>query len=491
MDSDVIVVGAGPAGLMLAGELRLAGAAVTVLERLADRSGESRGVGFTTRTMEIFDQRGLLSRFGELDTGDLGHFAGIPLDFGELDGDHPAARTVPQSQTETVLEKWAFELGADVRRGVTVTDVTQTGEYAEVTAAGKRLRASYVVGCDGGRSVVRQVGGFDFPGTDATRELLLADVRGIQVAPRMIGRTLPAGMVMAGVMPGGVTRLIVSEAGSRPTDREGPVTYAEVARAWRQVTGEDVSAGEPVWVSAFGNVARQADTYRRGRFLLAGDAAHVHLAAGGQGMNTSIQDSVNLGWKLAAVVRGTSQESLLDTYHDERHPVGQRLLTNTQAQGHLILSGPEVGPLRAVLTELTALPEVRRHLAAMVTGIEIRYDTGGGTHPLLGLRMPHWTLSTSDGQVTTTELLRPARGLLLDLTGNQVLLDRAALWADRIDLCAGTPADDRTAARAAGTGAVLVRPDGHVAWAAPGSDTDLPTVLRRWFGPPRDQTKRK
>jgi bifunctional hydroxylase/dehydrase len=467
---------------MLAAELRLAGVDVVVLERLDDRSGESRGVGFTTRTMEIFDQRGLLPRFGPLDTGDLGHFAGIPLDFGILGAAHQSARTVPQSQTETVLEKWAFELGADVRRGAEVIDVRQAEDHVSVvvrTSEGTTtLRSAYLVGCDGGGSVVRRTVGFDFPGTESTRELLLADVRGIDVAPRMIGEKLPTGMVIAGRMPDGVTRLVVSENGRKPTERAEPLGYAEVAETWQRVTGEDVSHGEPVWMSAFGNAARQVTEYRRGRVLLAGDAAHIHLAAGGQGMNTSIQDSVNLGWKLAAVVRGTSPESLLDAYHAERHPVGRRVLLNTQAQGHLILSGAEVQPLRDVLAELAVHPEVRRHLAAMVTGIEIRYDLDNGMHPLLGRRLPHWELSRSDGAVSTTELLRSARGVLLDLRDNPMLRDRAAAWTDRIDVvtCSGGPED---------TSAALVRPDGYVAWAAPGSQDDLPTSLARWFGPAR------
>jgi bifunctional hydroxylase/dehydrase len=439
-------------------------------------------VGCTTRTMEVLDQRGLLGRFGPLETGNFGHFAGVPLDLGVLDSVHEAAKTVPQSQTELVLEKWAVELGADLRRGVEVVGLLQTDDHVEVTARsedGERtFRASYVVGCDGARSVVRKLAGFAFPGTDSTRELLLADVTGVTVQPRMVGEKLPGGMVMAGRMPDGVTRLIVSEHGATPRRRSEPVRYSEVAEAWLRVTGEDVSAADPLWVSAFGNAARQASAYRTGRVLLAGDAAHIHLAAGGQGMNTSIQDSVNLGWKLAAVVRGRSPEALLDTYHDERHPVGARLLLNTRAQGVLILGDSDVLPLRSVLAELAVYPDVQRHLAAMVTGLEIRYDVGGGTHPLLGRRMPHWDL-TGCHAASTTELLRPARGVLLDLRDNPVLRERAQPWADRIDIvtCAGTQADT--------TAAVLVRPDGHVAWAAPGAHDDLPTALARWFGPAR------
>ncbi|MFJ7217530.1 FAD-dependent monooxygenase [Amycolatopsis sp. NPDC098790] len=485
MDAAVIVAGAGPAGLMLAGELRLAGVDVIVLERTAERSGESRGVGLTTRTVEVFDQRGLLSKFGPLETGKFGHFAGLFLDLGVLDSAHEPAKTVPQSHTETVLEKWAFELGADVRRGTEVVGLRQEDGHVEVTARGARgteeLTCEYLVGCDGGRSAVRRLAGFEFPGTPATRELLLADVRGIDVRPRMIGEQVPGGMVMAAKLPGGVTRLIASEHGKAPRPRDEPVSYGELADLWLRLAGDDVSAGECVWLSAFGDAARQAARYRRGRVLLAGDAAHVHLAAGGQGMNTGIQDSVNLGWKLAARVRGHARDELLDSYHDERHPVGERLLVSTRAQGHLILSGPEIVPLRRMLAELTAVPEAARHLAGLVSGLDIRYDVGAGSHPLLGLRVPHWELATAAGPVTTTALLRPARGLLLDLRDNPVLRARAAAWADRIDVVTGTPAGET----AGDTTAVLVRPDGHVAWAAPGSHHDLTTALDRWFGPAR------
>jgi bifunctional hydroxylase/dehydrase len=463
---------------MLAGELRLAGVDVLVLERLAERTGESRGVGCTTRTMEVFDQRGLLGRFGPLDTGNFAHFGGIPLDLAVLGAAHEAAKTVPQSQTELMLEKWAVELGADLRRGVEVTGVRQHADRVEVlTAEEKIFEASYVVGCDGGRSTVRGLAGFDFPGTEAARELLLADVRDITVEPRMVGEKLAGGMVLGGRMPDGTTRLIVSEYGVAPRERGGPVEFAEVAAAWQRVTGEDVSAATPLWVNAFGDAARQVSQYRIGRVLLAGDAAHIHLAAGGQGMNTSVQDAVNLGWKLASVVRNRCPETLLDTYHDERHPVGERLLLNTRAQGQLLLSGPEIQPLRSVLAELTAYPEVRRHLAAMVSGIEIRYEVAG-SHPLLGLRMPQWELSGCHA-ATTTELLRPGRGVLLDLRDNAVLRERARPWADRVDILTCTAPEHGE------TAAVLIRPDGHVAWAAPGTYQDLPTALKRWFGPAR------
>ncbi|MFF0292722.1 FAD-dependent monooxygenase [Kitasatospora sp. NPDC004615] len=488
MDASVIVVGAGPAGMMLAGELRLAGVDVVVLERLAERTGESRGLGFTARTMEIFDQRGILGRFGDVETSDLGHFGGLPIDFSVLEGAQQAAKSVPQSATETHLEEWATSLGADIRRSHEVLEVTDEGDGVRVKVRGPKgeqtLRAAYLVGCDGGRSMVRKAAGFDFPGTAATMEMFLADIKGVELKTRMIGETLPGGMVMVGPLPGGTTRIIVCERGNPPQRRDTPPPWQEVADAWKRLTGDDISHAEPVWVSAFGNATRQVTEYRRGRIILAGDAAHIHLPAGGQGMNTSIQDSVNLGWKLAAVVHGTAPEGLLDTYHSERHRVGKRLLMNTQAQGLLFLSGPEVQPLRDVLSELIEYPEVATHLTAMVSGLEITYDVGTGTHPLLGKRMPNLELTTARRVTTSTELLHSARGLLLDLTDNPRLRARAAGWSDRVDIVTAEPGR-RTAASGLGdTTAVLIRPDGYIAWAAPGSHHDLPMALERWFGKP-------
>ncbi|GAA0298472.1 FAD-dependent monooxygenase [Streptomyces polychromogenes] len=489
MDAPVIVVGAGPAGLMLAGELRVAGVPVVVLERLERRTGESRGLGFTTRTLETFDQRGILARFGDIERSTLGHFGGLPLDFGVLDDACQAAKTVPQSVTETHLEEWAAGLGADIRRGHEVLSVHDDGEGVDVEVRGpggaQTLRASWLVGCDGGRSTVRKAAGFDFPGTPATMEMFLADIKGIELKPRMIGETLPGGMVMVGPLPGGTTRIVVCERGTPPRRRESPPSFDEVAAAWQRLTGEDISAAEPVWVSAFGDAARQVTEYRRGRVLLAGDAAHIHLPAGGQGMNTGIQDAFNLGWKLASVVRERAPLSLLDTYHTERHAVGRRLLMNTRAQGLLFLSGAEVQPLRDSLKELMAYEDVARHLAAMVTGLEISYDVGRGTHPLLGRRMPHLELTGPDGPTSTTELLRPGRGVLLDLADNPRLRRRADPWAERVDTVTARPRG--TGAAAGGlndTTALLVRPDGYVAWAAPGSHHDLPMALDRWFGTP-------
>ncbi|MDX3691337.1 FAD-dependent monooxygenase [Streptomyces europaeiscabiei] len=489
MDASVIVVGAGPAGLMLAGELRLGGVDVIVLERLPARTGESRGLGFTARTMEVFDQRGILPGFGPVETSTRGHFGGQPVDFGVLEGAHFGVKAVPQSKTEAVLEAWALGLGVDLRRGHEVESVEDEGDHVVLETRGPegpcRLTAHWAVGCDGGRSTVRKQAGFDFPGSSATREMFLADLRGCEITPRPIGETVPNGMVMSAPLGGGIDRIIVCERGAPARRRTEPPPYAEVAAAWQRLTGQDISHGEPVWVSAFGDPARQVSTYRRGRVLLAGDAAHVHLPAGGQGMNVSIQDSANLGWKLAAVASGRAPESLLDTYHAERHPVGRRLLMNTQAQGMLFLSGDEMQPLRDVLAELIRYDDVSRHLAGMVSGLDIRYDLGAGDHPLLGMRMPRQELITASGKTTSTELLHQARGVLLDLADDPRLRETAGGWADRVDVVTVTPHDLRPGSPLEGTRAVLVRPDGYVAWTSPGSGAGPADALGHWFGPPR------
>jgi bifunctional hydroxylase/dehydrase len=487
MDADVIVVGAGPAGLMLAGELRLAGVEVAVLERLAAPTGQSRGLGFTARTMEVFDQRGLLDRFGEIETSNVGHFGGLPLDFGVVKGAHFGAKNVPQARTEQMLADWVADLGVPVRWDHDVVGVTDDGDG--VTAKVDRpqgtetMRARYLVGCDGGRSTIRKSGGFDFPGTAAKLEMFLADLKGIELKPRMIGETYPGGMVMAGPLPGGIQRIIVCERGTPPKRRTQPIEWAEIADAWKRLTGEDISHAEPVWLSSFGDANRLVTEYRRGRILLAGDAAHIHLPAGGQGMNTSIQDSVNLGWKLAATVKGWAPPGLLDTYHTERHAVGSRLLLNTQAQGLLFLSGSEMQPMRDVISELMRYEEVSRHLVGMVSGLEIRYDVGPGEHPVLGARMPNRELVGESGPVTTYQLLHGGRGVLLDLADSATVRRTASRWSDRVDVVTARLKDTDDDDPFAGTDAVLVRPDGHVAWTAPGGGS-VSGALTRWFGAP-------
>ncbi|MEU2671615.1 FAD-dependent monooxygenase [Streptomyces sp. NPDC007164] len=495
-DTDVIVVGAGPTGLTLAGELRLGGARVTVVERLAAPTGQSRGLGFTARAMEAFDQRGLLPRFGQGETPDIspvGHFGGVRFDYTVLPGAHFGARGIPQSLTESVLETWATGLGAVIHRGWEFTRSHRgAGPHdraVEITVrtpeGPRRLSAAYLVGADGGHSPVRAAAGIDFPGTPASRVMYLADVVGRSLRPRPLGERLEHGMVMAAPLGDGVDRIIVCPDGATPREDAAPVTFAEVAEAWLRLTGEDIADAGTQWVSSFTDATRQASTYRRGRVLLAGDAAHVHLPAGGQGMSTGILDAVNLGWKLAAVIRGTAVGTLLDTYHDERHPAGARLLANTRAQGTVFLGGRESDPLRALFAELIEYDDVKRHLAGFVSGLDTRYDLDGD-HPLLGRRVAPRVLVGPAGETSTTRLLRPARGVLLDLADDPAVRTAVAPWHDRVAATTATPKplDDRDD-ELAGLAALLIRPDGHTAWvsAATGGE-GLSAALHRWFGPP-------
>ncbi|MER5511588.1 FAD-dependent monooxygenase [Streptomyces sp. NPDC002766] len=486
-DADVIVVGAGPTGLMLAGELSLNGVAVLVVDRLAEPIGESRALGFSARTIEEFAQRGLISRLGDVDVIPFGHFGGVPLDYRVLEGGSYGARGIPQARTEAMLAGWIAERGVKVRRGTEVTGVAQDDDAVTVELGGGTgaLRARYVVGCDGARSVVRTSAGIDFPGTAPTVELRFADVTGVRLRPRFSGEPVPGGMVM--VLPLGPDRARViyyDRAQPLRTD-PGPITFAEVAEAFGRLSGEDISGATALWVSSTTDVSRQAAAYRSGRVFVAGDAAHIHLPIGAQGMSAGIQDAVNLGWKLALAVKGRAGEHLLDTYHAERHPVGARILANTLAQRTLYLGGDEVDPLRQVFGELVRHEEVQRHLVGMVTGLDIRHDVGGEGHPLLGRRLPDRQVTRDGVKQSVLSLLASGRGLLLDLAGSAELRAAAKGWSDRVDTVTVQRPEDED------LGAVLVRPDGYVAWVggpgegpgAAASGMPLTRALTRWFGP--------
>ncbi|MCP2260637.1 bifunctional hydroxylase/dehydrase [Streptoalloteichus tenebrarius] len=495
MDAQVVVVGAGPVGLMLAAELRLGGAEVVVLERLPRPRTESRAIGITPRTLEVLDQRGVLDRLGDVPRRRLGHFAAlpVPLDYGLVDGAHPVMALHPQARTERVLAAWAAELGVPVRWGHGVVGLAQDADGVKVEVEGPegryRLRAGYLVGCDGGHSTVRHAAGFDFPGTGGDRHFVMADVTGVDLRPRLFQRN-ERGAFAVVPLGEGVTRIWAHEHGSG----KEPPTYEDLRVMLRHVAGEDLAGATPRWVSTFGDAARQVTEYRRGRVLLAGDAAHVHFPAGGQGLNLGVQDAVNLGWKLAAEVRGGAPDGLLDTYHSERHPVGARVVWNTRAQTELMVGGPELDPVRELLAELLELDVVNRRLARMVAGVDVRYPVGRGTHPLPGARLPRVELSTKDGMTTTSRLLHRARGVLLDLAGGGGRADTgspapgsvdggpralAAGWADRVDVVEATARGDALA----GLRALLLRPDGHVAWVEPDDGEGLDVALRRWFGP--------
>ncbi|MEU8560256.1 SDR family oxidoreductase [Streptomyces cyaneofuscatus] len=501
--TQVVVVGAGPVGLMLAGELRLGGADVVVLERRTAPTTASRATTLHARTMEILDSRGLLDRLGPVPNEVTGHFGGIPLDLS-LPGRHPGQWKVPQARTEELLHDWATELGAVVLRGHELRALEVTADHVLAEVAGPAgpmaLRAKYVVGCDGEDSTVRRLGGFDFPGTDASRELLRADVAGIDIPDRRFER-LERGLAIAARRPDGVTRIMVHEF-DRPRRTTGEPGFDDVVQAWRRVTDEDISGGTPLWVNAFGDASRQAARYRDVRLFLAGDAAHQQMPIGGQALNLGLQDAVNLGWKLAAQVRGRGPEGLLDSYHTERHAVGSRTLGNIRAQALLLLGPTETGPVREVVGELLARDGVREHLAGMISGLDVRYDVGPGSHPLLGARLPYARLlhggegggepAGEAREMTTPELLRTGRGLLLDLSGDPAPADRtraaAGPWSGLVDTVIathrGAGADATPDGALSGTDAVLVRPDGHVAWTGSEGEPDLVTALGRWFGAP-------
>ncbi|GGT26631.1 hypothetical protein GCM10010254_53940 [Streptomyces chromofuscus] len=516
--TDVVVVGAGPVGLMLAGELRLGGADVTVLERLDAPTTESRASTLHARTMEILAQRGLLG--GPDGFGDplpphepRGHFGGLPLDL-ILPSPYPGQWKVPQVRTEELLGARAARLGARVLRGHEVTALSRHRDHVTVTArhAGRAVTftARYVVGCDGERSAVRRLAGVGFPGNDAERELIRADVDGIEIRNRRFER-LPKGLAIAARRGDGVTRVMVHRFGAPP--RAGEARFADIVTAWREVTGEDISHGSPLWVNSFGDASRQAERYRSGRVLLAGDAAHQQMPIGGQALNLGLQDAVNLGWKLAATVRGRAPEGLLDTYHEERHAVGRRVLSHIRAQARLLLGGPEVEALRSVVGELTSYERVRAHLAGTISGLDVRYApagdplaparAGAGAPGPVGARLPDAELTWIAGPAgavagraaprTTLDLLRDARGVLLVLTGDErartAFAEVARPWTGAVDTVTARPADADALADAA---ALLVRPDGHVAWAGDTPD-GLEAALARWFTPgaPAAPTPRK
>ncbi|MFI2200877.1 FAD-dependent monooxygenase [Streptomyces sp. NPDC020192] len=480
--TDVVIAGGGPVGLMLACELRLAGVDVLVLERLTERVPHSKALGMHARTLEVLDQRGIAERFLEgHKRAPTTHFAGLrPLEFDASATRHPYMLLIPQAHTERLLAERAAELGVEIRYGTEVTGLAQDADGVDIeVAGGAPLRARYLVGCDGSRSTVRLLLGVDFPGTPATLTATIADVSLDEppATPALLARH-PGGQ--AGVLEyqPGMYRAMTIEYDT-VADPDVPVTFDEFRATFRRIAGTDHGMRDAIWVSRFGDAARQADRYRVGRVFLAGDAAHIHNPSGGQGLNLGVQDAVNLGWKLAAAVRGQTGEDLLDSYHTERHPVGARVLQNTHAQVALSRPGHAVDALRELFAELIRVEEVNRRLTGLVSALDVRYPIAGA-HPLTGARMPDADLKTSDGDTRVSRLLHSGRGVLLDLTEDPALRTAAAGWADRVDLVPARHAD----ARLDGVDAVLVRPDGYVAWAAP-TDVELPHALTTWFGPAR------
>ncbi|WP_216906608.1 FAD-dependent monooxygenase [Nocardia noduli] len=484
LDTDVLVVGAGPVGLLLAGELRLGGAEVTVVDRQSAPTSQSRASTLHARTMEILDQRGLLDELGDPPVDPMGHFGGIPVPLDVVASPYQGQWKVPQDRTEQFLAKWAIGLGARVHRGWELFDFDTERHRVLAQLRGPdghlAVRARYLVGCDGEHSTVRHLLATEFPGADAKRELLRADVAGIEIPNRRFER-LPAGLAIAARRPDGLTRVMVHEWHAAVREPGTEPTFAEVVAAWARVTGEDIGGGTPVWVNAFGDASRQVARYRVGRVLLAGDAAHVQMPVGGQALNLGLQDAMNLGWKLASVIRGWTDPEILDSYHDERHAVGAEVLAGIAAQSLVLLGGPEVDPLRSVLTGLLEVDEVRARLASVITGLGVDYSDGErGDGVLTGTRLPPTELTTDTGATTTTELLRPATGLLLrpGAAGRSPGLEGP--WGHRVrTVHARAPMESVLSS----FDTVLVRPDGYVAW-TDRAGTDPRQALTRWFGRP-------
>jgi len=491
----VVIAGGGPTGLMLAGELALAGVDVAIVERRASQDlPGSRSGGLHSRTIEVLDQRGIADRFlAEGQTVQVAAFAGTPLDISDFPTRHPYGLGLWQNHIERILAGWVDELEVPIYREREVTGFAQDDTGVDVELSdGTSLRAVYLLACDGGRSLVRKAAGIEFPGWEPTTSALLAEVE-MAEEPELGMRRNALGIHSLGKVEyeirdgevvytdGGTVRVMVTEPHVGSTSEP---TLRDLSEGLIAVYGTDYGIHSPTWITRFTDMTRQAAAYRDRRVLLAGDAAHVHSPVGGQALNTGVQDAVNLGWKLAQVVHQTAPESLLDTYHAERHPVAARVLRNTMAQVALFRQDDRIEALRDTVSELLSMDEPRRRFAAMMSGLDIHYDLGEG-HPLLGRRMPDLDLVTANGPLQVFTLLHDARPVLLNL-GDPGGLDIAP-WADRVQLIDATydgtwelPALGAVTAPSA----VLIRPDGYVAWVGDLTQPGLADALATWFGPP-------
>jgi 3-(3-hydroxy-phenyl)propionate hydroxylase len=489
----VLIAGGGPTGLMLAGELALAGVDVAIVERRTSQElAGLRAGGLHPRTLEVLDQRGIADRF--VSQGQMTRrapFADITLDISDLPTRHNYFLALWQTHIERILADWVGELAVPIYRGHEVTGFAQDDSGIDVELSdgqslslSSSLRAEYLVGCDGGRSLIRKKAGIDFPGWDPSTSYLIAEVEMAEEPAWGIRRNEKGMNAIAKLEDGKGVRLVVNE---QHVGRRDEPTLRDVSQALTSVYGTDYDLRSATYISRFTDMARQAASCRDRRVLLAGDAAHVHSPKGGQGLNIGVQDAVNLGWKLAQVVHGTSPESLLDTYHAERHPVGARVLRNTMALSAVDRGDDRIGALREMLTEMMQKDELRRQYFAMMSGLDIHYDLGEG-HPLLGRRMPDLDLVTASGPLRVFTLLHDARPVLLNL-GEPGGFDISP-WADRIQLIdakyVGTwelPAIGTVMAPIA----VLIRPDGYVAWVGDQTRRGLGDALTTWFGPPADR----
>jgi len=480
----VVIAGGGPTGLMLGAELALAKVDVAIVERRASQElAASRSRGLLSRTIEVLDQRGVADRF--LSEGQVvqvwGEFAGVQMGIGDFPTRHNYVLALLQNHIERILAGWVDELPVTIYRGRDVTGFAQddTGVDVEISD-GESLRGEYLVGCDGGRSLIRKVAGIEFPGWDPSTSSLIAEVE-MDGEPELGIRRDEKGIHALGRLDDGRVGVVVREEHLGANDEP---TLRDLSRLLVAVRGTDYGLRSATSISRFTDMTRQAASYREGRVLLAGDAAHVHSPMGGQGLGTGVQDAVNLGWKLAQVVKRTSPESLLDTYHAERHPIGARVLQTTMALTALAREDARVEALRATIADLLSIDDARKRFAGRLSGLDIHYDLGEG-HPLLGRRMPDLDLVTADGPLRVFTLLHDARPVFLNL-GEPDGFDITP-WADRVQMIDATYVGKwelPVLGEVTAPTAVLIRPDGYVAWVGDRTQLGLADTLTTWFGPP-------
>ena len=483
-EHSVVIAGGGPTGLMLAGELALADVDVAIVERRTNQDLiGSRAGGLHARTIEVLDQRGIADRFlSQGQVAQVAGFAWIRLDISDFPTRHPYGLALWQIRFEEILAGWVGELGVPISRGREVTGFAQNDTGVDIELSdGQSLRADYLVGCDGGRSLIRKAAGIEFPGWDPTTSHLIAEVELSEEPEWGIRRDDKGIHGLSRLEDGKRVRVMVTEQHVGQTDEP---TLRDLSQALIPVYGTDYGIHSPTSISRFTDMTRQAASYRDRRVLLAGDAAHVHYPVGGQGLNIGVQDAVNLGWKLAQVVKGISPDSLLDTYHAERHPIAARVLRNTMAQTALLRRDDRIDALRDTVSELLSMDEPRKRFAAMMSSLDIHYDIGDG-HPLLGRRMPDLDLITANGPLRVFTLLHNARPVLLNL-GEPGGFDSTP-WADRVRVIDATYAgrwELPVLGAVPAPTAVLIRPDGYVAWVGDRTHLGLPDALTTWFGPP-------
>lgn len=491
----VVIAGSGPTGLMLAGELALAGVDVVVVERRPNQElSGARALGISSRTIEVLDQRGIADRFLSAgQTAQITSFALTRLDISDFPTRHNYGLALRQKYIERILADWVSELEVPILYSREITGFVQQDAGVDVTLAdGQSLRAQYLVGCDGGRSLIRKTAGINFPGWDPTTSSILAEVEMTEKPPYGVHRSA-AGTYAFGrsefeIKGSEIIYKDVGPIGVMVTEPDANLaaepTLHDLKELLVAACGTDYGVHSPTWISRFTDMTRQAANYRRGRVLLAGDAAHVHSPIGGQGLSTGVQDAVNLGWKLAQVIRGTSPDSLLDTYHAERHPVGARVLRTTMAQVALHREDDRTLAAREIVGDLLRMEEPRKHIAGMMSGLDIRYDLGEG-HPLLGRRMPDLDIVTADGTRRVFSFLHKAQPVLIDF-GAPRAIDIAS-WSDRVQYVDAKYAGGwelPVLGEVTAPAAVLIRPDGYVAWVGDGTPQGLTEALTTWFGPP-------